>query len=128
MHPVVADIARQPLRTMTLGGVPVPQGAAVMPAIASVHFDESIFPEAQTFRPERFLEKRFTPFEFLPFGGGSRRCLGAAFALYEMKQVLAEVLRAGRLMVVDRAPVRNQLRGITMGPRGGVQVQFQTAT
>jgi len=128
MHPVVADIARQPLKAMTLGGVPVPDGAAVMPAIASVHFDESIFPDAHMFRPERFLERRFTPFEFLPFGGGSRRCIGAAFAMYEMKQVLAEVLRAGRLSLAERAPVRNHLRGITMGPRGGVKVRFTAAS
>lgn len=128
MHPVVADIVRQPLRPMTLGGIPVPAGAALMPAIASVHFDASIFPEPHAFRPERFLERRFTPFEFLPFGGGARRCLGAAFALYEVKLVLAEVLRAGSLSLAETGPVRNELRGITMGPRGGVRVRFAPGT
>jgi cytochrome P450 len=122
-HPVVADIARQPIGAATIGGLPIPPGYALMPAIAAAHFDPAVFPEPQQFRPDRFLEGRFTPFEFFPFGGGARRCIGAAFAMYEMKLVLVEVLRAGQLEI-QTGPVTHTLRGVTLGPKGGIPARF----
>jgi cytochrome P450 len=127
-HPVVADIARQPVGPTTLDGRPVPSDTALMPAIAWAHFDPAIFPEPDRFRPDRFLEGKFTPFEFFPFGGGARRCIGAAFAIYEMKLVLVEVLRSGRLTLTKAAPVRHTLRGITLGPKGGMPMRFLPRT
>ena len=127
-HPVVADIARTPLHPMTLDGYPVPSGAAVMPAIAAAHFDPAVFPDPAAFRPERFLERHFTPYEFFPFGGGARRCIGAAFALYEMKLALAAVVRAGTLTLRDPGPVSIQHRGLTLGPRGELPVRFAASS
>jgi len=127
-HPVVADVARTPRQPMTLAGYPVPAGAAVMPAIAAAHFDPTVFPDPDRFRPERFLERSFAPYEFLPFGGGARRCIGAAFALYEMKLALAVIVRAGTLTLRDSGPVAVQHRGLTLGPRGELPVRFSAAS
>jgi cytochrome P450 family 110 len=73
-------------------------------------------PDPDRFAPERFLGRDYGPFEYLPFGGGSRRCLGASFALYEMKIVLATVLRAHALELTDRGDVRSALRNTTASP------------
>jgi cytochrome P450 len=72
------------------------------------------------FRPSRFLERKFTPFENIPFGGGARRCIGAAFALYEMKIVLATILRSHRLRLVRAKEALPARRGTTMGPSNGI--------
>jgi cytochrome P450 len=87
-----------------------------------LHNREELYPEPQRFRPERFLERKFTPFEFIPFGGGARRCIGAALAMYEMKLVLATLLRAYRFRLARDAPVKCVRRGLTMGPKGGVRM------
>jgi len=126
-HPVVADVARLPLQPMTLDGYPIPPGAAVMPAIAAAHFDPAVFPDPAAFRPERFLEQHVAPYAFFPFGGGARRCIGAAFALYEMKLALAVIVRAGTLTLRDPGPVSIQHRGLTLGPRGELPVRFVAA-
>ena len=76
----------------------------------------SSIPIPDQFLPERFLGRDHDPFEYLPFGGGSRRCLGAAFAVYEMKLVLATVLRAQALELVDRGAVRSAMRNTTASP------------
>ena len=67
---------------------------------------------------------QFGPFEYLPFGGSSRRCLGAAFALYEMKLVLATVMTGRNLQLADDAPTRAAARNTTVGPAGGVRMRL----
>jgi cytochrome P450 family 110 len=90
--------------------------------IGIVHFREDIYPEPMRFRPERFLERQFTAFEFVPFGGGARRCLGAALASYEMKLVLASVLRRFRLRIHSLRPDRGAVRAANVGPARGVRM------
>ena len=91
-----------------------------------MHQRPELYPEPTQFRPERFLERKFGPFEFLPFGGGNRRCIGAAFAMYEIKLVLAELLRHYRFRLVDGAPERAVLRNVTLGPAKGVPMMLES--
>jgi cytochrome P450 len=92
----------------------------VMVSAFLLHDRADVFPEPRRFRPARFLERKFSPYELLPFGGGARRCIGAAFALYEMKIVLATLLSTRRFRLASDAPVPPRPRGPTWGPKGGV--------
>jgi cytochrome P450 family 110 len=100
-------------------------GMMLAPCIYLVHQREDLYPEPHQFKPERFLERQFSPYEFLPFGGGSRRCIGSAFSLFEMKLVLANILSNYRLALVDDRPIRPIRRGVTMAPEGGVPMILQ---
>jgi cytochrome P450 len=91
----------------------------VFAQIIWAHHDPAVFPESEVFRPERFLERTYSPFEFLPFGGGNRRCIGAAFALYEMKLILGTLLRRYSFELASKKPVRVGLQGL---PGSKVQV------
>jgi cytochrome P450 family 110 len=92
------------------------------PVIYSTHHRPDLYPEPKQFRPERFLERQFGPHEYLPFGGGGRRCIGAAFALFEMKLVLAHILSHYQLELAEPAPVKPVRRGVTLAPKGGVRL------
>ncbi|MGB7442482.1 MAG: cytochrome P450 [Coleofasciculaceae cyanobacterium] len=92
------------------------------PCIYLTHHREDLYPEPKQFKPERFLERQYSPSEFLPFGGGNRRCLGYALAMLEMKLVLAKVLSHHQLALVDDKPVKPARRGVTLSPVGGVKM------
>jgi len=94
--------------------------SAQKPCIYLVHHREDLYPNPNTFRPERFLERQFSPYEYFPFGGSNRRCLGYAFALFEMKLVLATVLKQTTLQLASQQPIQPVRRGITFTPAGGV--------
>jgi cytochrome P450 len=85
--------------------------------------DARVYPEPEKFRPERFLEKNYHAGEFLPFGGGQRRCLGAAFAEAELAIGIAAIATSHDLELADRRPERSVRRNITMGPEHGVRVR-----
>ena len=87
-----------------------------------MHRREDLYPEPQQFKPERFLERQFSPYEYFPFGGSNRRCIGAAFAMYEMKLVLATLLRRYHIEFRERHPVVPTRRGFTIAPKGGVKI------
>ncbi|KGF72495.1 cytochrome P450 [Neosynechococcus sphagnicola sy1] len=108
--------------SMELMGYQLPPGTVLAPCIYLTHRRPDLYPEPQQFRPERFLEQQFSPYEYLPFGGSNRRCIGAAFALFEMKLVLSRILRSCQLERVDQRPVRPTRRGVTMAPAGGVRI------
>jgi cytochrome P450 len=122
IEPVAPLIGRRLRQGLTLQGFDLPPGVAVGISIIQVHRRADIYPEPERFRPERFLERSYTPFEYLPFGGGARRCIGAAFALYEMKLVLATILRKYDLRPASDAPVRVAVRNTTVGPRSEVEL------
>jgi hypothetical protein len=87
-----------------------------------VHHDPAIYPDPYVFRPERFLERPPGTYTFLPFGGGRRRCLGASFALLEMRVVLRAVLAAAEVRSAGGGPEAVRRRSITISPRGGATV------
>lgn len=97
-------------------------GTIVIPCIYLTHHREDLYPNSQQFKPERFLERQFSPSEYLPFGGGNRRCIGMAFALFEMKIVLAKVLSNWHLELAETAPVKPVRKGLLLGPGGGVKM------
>ena len=88
----------------------------VMGCIYLAHRREDVYPDPEQFRPERFLERRYSPFEYLPFGGGARRCIGMAFAQFEMKLVISQILTNFELAFTSNRPVRLGRRGVTSGP------------
>jgi cytochrome P450 len=127
MHPVVPIVGRHLRAPLAFRGTVVPAGGNVALATFLLHAREDVFGEAPAeFRPERFLAgRKFTPFEFAPFGGGHRRCIGAAFAVFELRIILATILAARRFRLVDphaRAP-RPVLRGITVAANRAIRLQ-----
>jgi cytochrome P450 len=106
-----------------LGGYTIPPGVEINPSIGVIHRRADRYPSPGEFRPERFLgEDAPDTYTWVPFGGGTRRCLGASFALLEMKVVIKRVLERTSLALVDRKPEQVERRGITLVPREGVRV------
>lgn len=89
------------------------------PCIYLTHHRPDLYPEPNQFKPERFLERQFSQYEYIPFGGSNRRCIGMAFALYEMKLVLATVMYRYSLAISGSQAVKPVRRGITLAPSGG---------
>ncbi|WP_437850228.1 cytochrome P450 [Sorangium sp. So ce363] len=116
LRPPSPGVGRKLNAPMQIAGYELPAGAGVFAQIIWAHHDPAVFPESAVFRPERFLERTYSPFEFLPFGGGNRRCIGAAFALYEMKLVLGTLLRRYSFELVSKKPVRVGLQGMPGAP------------
>ncbi|MEH2114142.1 cytochrome P450 [Nostoc sp.] len=116
---VLNRLVKSPLEIM---GYQLNPGTLVIPCIYLTHHREDLYPQSKQFKPERFLERQFTPSEYLPFGGGNRRCIGMAFALFEMKVVLATVLSHWQMELADSKPVQPARKGALLGPRGGVQM------
>jgi len=123
IDPIVPDVIRTLSQPMTLGERTLPAGAHVAPVAALVHRDPALYPEPERFEPQRFLDRRYRPWEFLPFGGGTRRCVGAALATYEMKIVVGTLLR--RVVLALDGPDRLIRRTITLAPRRGVPARVQ---
>jgi cytochrome P450 len=86
---------------------------------------EDLYPEARRFRPERFLEDGAESYSWLPFGGGIRRCIGAALAQVEMAEVLRVAVGSVELRPLRDRPDPVVLRGITLAPKHGVPVSVQ---
>jgi cytochrome P450 len=105
---------------MQVEGYEFDVGTVLVPCIFLAHRRPEVYPDPEEFNPERFLERKFSPYEFLPFGGGSRGCIGTVFSMYEMKLVLATILSRFQLVLADRRPVRPVRRGITIVPSDGV--------
>jgi cytochrome P450 len=126
VRPVVPDITRKLAQDVTIGegtrALRLPAGTFVDPAIYLVMRDPRLYPEPLEFRPERFVGQRPDPNVWIPFGGGSRRCLGSAFALTEMRVVLGEVLRRVELATTTRRAERTRVRHVTLTPHRGAVV------
>ncbi len=123
MYPVLPvifpRITKSPVK---IAGYQFDAETTLMPSIYLVHYREDLYPNAQQFKPERFLERQYSSSEYLPFGGGSRRCLGYPLAQLEMKLVLATVLSKYQLALAEDKPVKLQRRGFTLAPAGGVRM------
>ncbi|GAA5187225.1 cytochrome P450 [Rugosimonospora acidiphila] len=119
-RPVIETVGRQVRAdSFQLGRWTLPRGCVVLVGIALTHEDESVFPNPQAFDPHRFLDAKPDLYEWIPFGGGTRRCLGAAFATMEMDVVLRTLLRDLTLLPTDEPGERRQSRGIAVAPAGG---------
>ncbi|MDB9438453.1 cytochrome P450 [Dolichospermum lemmermannii CS-548] len=110
---------------ISLGGYQLEPGTVIMGSIYLTHRREDIYPEPEKFNPERFLERQFSPYEFLPFGGGARRCIGLAFAQMEMKLILAKVLKTWSMKLVNIDEIKPQRRGLVTGPNGPINLEIQ---
>ena len=109
-------------RAFTLGGFEIPAGAMVTVAFHAVHRTLDVFKDADAFRPERFLDAKYSPYESIPFGGGTRRCLGMPFAMFELELVLAAMIARFDLTVVQKE-VKPMWRGRFMTPNKGLIVR-----
>jgi cytochrome P450 len=122
LRPVVAIVLRRLLEPLEVAGRELPAGTTVAPCILLVHRREDLYPEPDAFRPERFLREPPGTYGWIPFGGGVRRCLGAAFAQVEMQVVLETIARSARLEAVGE-PEEVRRRGVTLVPARGGQVR-----
>ena len=131
IRPVIQGVGRVVReRPLALGGYEVPVGVEINPSIRTIHRRADLFVDPERFLPERFLsEQPPDTYTWIPFGGGTRRCLGASFATTEMRIVLSAVLERCELAAADPKPCKPQLRTITVAPKGGVRVlQTQAPT
>jgi cytochrome P450 len=125
LRPVVPFVVRLTKRSFAAGGREYPPGVVLCPCSYLVHRREELYPEPDQFRPERFLERKFGPHEWFPFGGGNRVCLGMPFALYEMKVLLATLLSQVRMARPAGARSRARRVGLVLGPDDGAAVLIQ---
>jgi len=122
--PVVTDVPRLTRVPFELEpGLVIPPGTPLVVLIEGIHRDPAIYPDPGEYRPERFLERKFSPTEFFPFGGGNRRCLGAAFSEHEARIFLATLLDRVVLETTSSAPSKRVRRNVTMGPDDGVPLR-----
>jgi cytochrome P450 len=123
IEPVLSDITRVCKKPLALGPYTVPAGELIFVNSCMLMRDEALYPEPLRFRPERFLERAYGPSEFTPFGGGQRRCLGAAFAEAELRVAVSTLAREWELSLADATPEKAVRRNLTMGPKRGVRVR-----
>jgi cytochrome P450 len=122
LRPVIALVLRKLVEPMEIGGRLLPAGVSVAPSIHLIHRRPEVYPEPERFRPERFLEQPAGTYTWIPFGGGVRRCLGGAFAEFEMSVVLRELVSRRRLQPAGGGPEHPVRSTITNVPSRGAEV------
>ncbi len=126
IYPVaMLTFPRRVEKPITVQGYDLNPGEVVVGAIYLLHHRPDLYPNPDQFCPERFLERQYGPFEFMPFGSGARRCVGSALAMYEMTIVLATLLQECQLELASDRPVRPQRRGVTLSMKGGVDMVYR---
>ncbi|MEO1560421.1 MAG: cytochrome P450, partial [Cyanobacteria bacterium J06632_19] len=105
-----------------LGGHDLEPGTLLYGSVYLTHQREDLYPEPKKFKPERFLERQFSPYEFIPFGAGTRRCIGAALAQCEMKLILTKILKNLELELIDNSELKPKRRGLVTGPNRPIQM------
>lgn len=123
IHPIVTETLRLLKSPLQLGDFHLPAGICVAPATVLAHHNPSTYPAPDTFLPDRFLDRTYSPFQYMPFGGGHRRCIGAAFASYEMAIVLGTLFRRYSMTLIDSQPVVPKRRNVTIGPSTAVPIR-----
>ena len=127
LSPIIPAVVRYLEQPTRIGAYEIPADCVAAPCIYLTHRRPELWPEPETFNPDRFIGKRVDPYTFFPFGGGVRHCLGAAFATYEMKIVLAQMLSRVSLRPVPGHTVRVVRRSITFAPSDGMPVIREAA-
>jgi cytochrome P450 family 135 len=122
LRPVVPLAGRRLAAPLTVDGYELPPGTDVTPAIWLAHTRADRYPEPFAFRPERFLNGASSTFSWIPFGGGVRRCIGAAFAEMEMRVALTEIVRRRTIRAASARAERVARRNVTFSPAGGTRI------
>ncbi|EMI40751.1 cytochrome P450 [Rhodopirellula sp. SWK7] len=123
LNPIVPEVLRVVREPFRLGDYDIPVGHGVAAAGCLTHYDSSVYEAPDVFNPERFLDRTYKPSEYYPFGGGTRRCVGAGFAIYELMIALGTILRSHELELLDQKEVLPIRRNVTMGPSTGVRLR-----
>lgn len=110
LRPPLGAMGRQLQAPLTIAGHDLPAGSSIFGNILWAHTNPEVFAQPERFLPERFIDRTFSAFEFLPFGGGNRRCIGAAFAQYEMKLILGTLIQRFTFELETKKPVRAVMR------------------
>lgn len=126
LRPPFMHLARQVMEPFQLGKYLLPEGSIVAIGIPLVHTNPEIYPDPEAFRPERFLERLPGTYTWIPFGGGIRRCIGAGFAMREMRVVLSTLLSHATVRAVDPESERPSRRLLVMAPSRGARVEIES--
>jgi len=126
IRPVVFDVGRVLKEPVEIGGYRLPAGVMIAPGIGLVHASPALYPEPDRFDPDRMLGAKLGPTTWLPFGGGNRRCLGATFAMAEMRIVLLEVLRRVELEATAADDERQRVRHVILEPNRGAMIRVRS--
>jgi cytochrome P450 family 135 len=127
LRPVVTAVGRYLTAPLEIGGHLLPAGVSINPSIYLLHRRPDLYPEPEAFRPERFLDNPPGTYQWIPFGGGVRRCLGASFALYEMRIVLQTILDRVSLVPQDGPGEQIVRRAVTFAPKQGARIAVEPA-
>jgi unspecific monooxygenase len=126
IYPVaMLTFPRQVQEPTEMLGYSLKKGTVVMGCMYLTHQREDLYAHHHEFNPDRFLERNYSPYEFIPFGGGVRRCLGETLAQFEMKLVVATIISHYQLTLGDKRPEKPQRRGVTLSPARGVKMVMQ---
>lgn len=125
MLPVIPYIARLTKNEYKINNFILPKDVAIVPCIYLTHHEPEIWSEPKNFSPERFINSSEKPYTYLPFGGGMRRCIGAAFAHYEIKIVLAEILQHTDLELTEGYIPKPIRKGIVISPADGLPISVK---
>jgi cytochrome P450 len=125
IRPVVFDVGRVLQKPVELAGYQLPAGVMVVPGIGLVHSDSDVYPDADRFDPDRMVGATLSPTTWFPFGGGNRRCLGATFAMVEMRIVLREILRRVELATTTARGETQKVKHVIMVPRNGGRIRVR---
>ncbi len=124
LHPVVPILRRQLTRPWQLGDYSLPAFTLLAPAIMIAQQNPTLYPNPQAFIPQRFIDRSFGPHEYMPFGGGSRRCIGAAFSRYELSIALGSLLARHSFALISQKEVSARLNGVTTRPRSDIALRY----
>jgi cytochrome P450 len=119
IYPIVPSVFRQVVQPFRAGGYEFEPGAVLSPSIYLTHNRRDLYPESSRFDPDRFLRRTYSPYEYLPFGGGVRRCIGMHLALYEMKIILAALFDRYEFKLLEGQNIVPVRRMIAIAPSGG---------
>lgn len=125
IRPVVPDVGRVLTEPVELAGYRLPAGVMVVPAIGLVHSDSELYTDADRFDPDRMVGATLSPTTWFPFGGGNRRCLGATFAMVEMRIVLREILRRVELATTTAPDETQKVKHVIFVPRNGGRIRVR---
>jgi len=126
VHPVVPLVLRSVVSDHTLMGYELKSGTYAGIASYALHMNPKVWNKPEEFIPERFLENDYRPNEYVPFGGGTKKCLGYGFALFEMKSVLFKLYRHTKIHIESTKTIEAAIQGITLGPKQKIIATFES--